>query len=196
MLWFNPRSALAIARRRARAGSTGEEGQAVQQGSTFLPIRLMSIEKRLERLAMARHTQVGKFMENDVVEAALRLLSQLGVEANVNWLVAKNHSLNSAFWLERFWRMPSAMLTRCEAGAANAVEVGRLHGQGLEPVGLAADGADHPFGGEGAQLMENLGPAAGQALAQIRQHPLAGDAIEDQEPVGPLGRWGTYARNA
>jgi len=49
----------------------------------FLPIRLMSIEKRLERLAMARHTQVGKFMENDVVQAALRLLSQLGVEANV-----------------------------------------------------------------------------------------------------------------
>ena len=62
MLWLNPRSALAIARRRARAGSTGEEGQAVQQGSTFLPIRLMSIEKRLERLAMARHTQVGRLI--------------------------------------------------------------------------------------------------------------------------------------
>jgi hypothetical protein len=72
-----------MARRRARSGSTGEQGQAVQQGTTFLPIRLMSIEKRLERLAMARLTQVGKFMENDVVEAALRLLSQLGVEANV-----------------------------------------------------------------------------------------------------------------
>ena len=43
----------------------------------------MSIENRLERLAMARHTQVGEFMENNVVEAALRLLSQLGVESNV-----------------------------------------------------------------------------------------------------------------
>jgi hypothetical protein len=51
-----------MARRRTRAGSTGEEGQAVQQGTTFLPIRLMSIEKRLERLAMARHTQVGRLI--------------------------------------------------------------------------------------------------------------------------------------
>jgi hypothetical protein len=32
--------------------------------------------------------------------------------------------------------------------------------------------------------MENLGPAAGQALAQIRQHPLAGDAIEHQPATG------------
>jgi hypothetical protein len=60
MLNLNPRSARAVARRRARAGSTADEGQAVQQGTTFLPIRLMSIEKRLERLAMARHTQVGE----------------------------------------------------------------------------------------------------------------------------------------
>jgi hypothetical protein len=51
-----------MARRRARSGSTGEQGQAVQQGTTFLPIRLMSIEKRLERLAMARHTQVGRLI--------------------------------------------------------------------------------------------------------------------------------------
>jgi predicted nucleotidyltransferase len=83
-----------------------------------------------------------------------------------------------------------------EAGAADAVEVGRLHGQGFEPVGQAAGGADHPFGGKGAQLQEQLGPAAGQALAQIGQHPLAGDAIEHQEPVGPIRRCGTYARNA
>jgi hypothetical protein len=32
----------------------------------------------------------------------------------------------------------------------------------------------------GAQLLEQLGPAAGQALAQIGQHPLAGDAIKHQ----------------
>jgi len=53
-----------------------------------------------------------------------------------------------------------------EAGAADAVEVGRLHGQGVEPIGQAAGGADHAFCGEGAQLLEQLGPAAGQALAQ------------------------------
>jgi hypothetical protein len=51
-----------MARRRTRAGSTGEDGQAVQQSTTFLPIQLMSIEKRLECLAMARHTQVGRLI--------------------------------------------------------------------------------------------------------------------------------------
>lgn len=51
-------------------------------------------------------------------------------------------------------------------------------------MGQAAGGADHPFGGEGAQLLEQLGPAAGQALAQIGQHPLAGDAIEHQPATG------------
>jgi hypothetical protein len=71
-----------------------------------------------------------------------------------------------------------------EAGAADAVEVGRLHGQGVEPVGQAAGGADHPFGGEGAQLLEQLGPAAGQALAQVGQYGLAGDAIEHQPATG------------
>ena len=80
-----------------------------------------------------------------------------------------------------------------EAGAANAVEVGRLHGQGIEPFGQAAGWADRPFCGEGAQLLEQLGPAAGQALAQIGQHPLAGDAIEHQPATGrqkrePLGQ--------
>jgi len=80
-----------------------------------------------------------------------------------------------------------------EAGAADPVEVGRLHGEGFEPVGQAAGGADHPLGGEGAQLLEQLGPAAGQALAQIGQHPLAGDAIEHQPAAGrqkrePLGQ--------
>jgi hypothetical protein len=71
-----------------------------------------------------------------------------------------------------------------EAGAADAVEVGRLHVEGFEPVGQAAGGADHPFGCEGAQLLEQLGPAARQALAQIGQHPLAGDAIEHQPAPG------------
>jgi hypothetical protein len=71
-----------------------------------------------------------------------------------------------------------------EAGAADAVEVGRLHGQGFEPVGQAAGGADLSLSGEGAQLLKQLGPAAGQALAQIRQHPLAGDAIEHQPATG------------
>ena len=71
-----------------------------------------------------------------------------------------------------------------EAGAADAVEVGRLHGEGIEPVSQAAGGADLSLGGQGAQLLEQLGPAAGQALAQIRQHPLAGDAIEHQPATG------------
>jgi len=71
-----------------------------------------------------------------------------------------------------------------KAGAADAVEVGRLHGKGFEPIGQAAGGADLSLGGQGAQLLEQLGPAAGQALAQIGQHPLAGDAIEHQPAPG------------
>jgi hypothetical protein len=52
--------------------------------------------------------------------------------------------------------------------------------------------SDHAFCGEGAQLLEQLGPAAGQALAQIGQHRLAADAIEHQPAPGrqqgePLG---------
>ena len=82
-------------------------------------------------------------------------------------------------------RQPAQLAPQgCEAGAADAVEVGRLHGQGFEPVGQAAGWADHAFGGEGAQLQEQLGPAAGQALAQNGQHPLAGDAIEHQPATG------------
>jgi hypothetical protein len=80
-----------------------------------------------------------------------------------------------------------------EAGAADPVEVGRLHGEGFEPIGQTAGGPDHPFGCEGAQLLEQLGPSARQALAQIGQHPLAGDAIEHQPAPGrqkgePLGQ--------
>jgi hypothetical protein len=70
------------------------------------------------------------------------------------------------------------------AGAADPVEVGRLHGEGFEPIGQAANGADHAFGGEGSQLLEQLGPAAGQVLAPICQHPLAGDTIEHQPATG------------
>ena len=80
-----------------------------------------------------------------------------------------------------------------EASAADTVEVGRLHGQGFEPVGQAAGWADHPLGGKGAQLLQQLGPARGQTLPQIGQHPLAGDAIEHQPATGrqkrePLGQ--------
>ena len=65
-----------------------------------------------------------------------------------------------------------------EGGATDAVEVGRVHGQGVEPIGQTAGGCDHPLSGQGAQLRQQLGAAAGQALPQIGQHPLAGHPIE------------------
>jgi hypothetical protein len=40
-----------------------------------------------------------------------------------------------------------------EAHAADGVEVGRVHGERLEPDGQAAGGADLAGGGAGAQLL-------------------------------------------
>ena len=70
------------------------------------------------------------------------------------------------------------------AACADSIEVGGLHRQGLQPVGQAAGGTEHPVRREGAQFRKELGPAAGQALAQIGQPPLAGDAIEHQPAAG------------
>ena len=67
---------------------------------------------------------------------------------------------------------------RGEAGAANPVEVGWLHSESSEPIGQATGWADLAFCGEGSQLRQQLGPARGQALAQVGEHRLAGDAIE------------------
>jgi hypothetical protein len=55
---------------------------------------------------------------------------------------------------------------------------------GLRASRPAAGGADLSLSGKGAQLQEQLGPAAGQALAQTCKHPLAGDAIEHQPATG------------
>jgi len=71
-----------------------------------------------------------------------------------------------------------------EGGAADAVEVGRVHGQGFEPLGLAAGGADRALGGQGAQFLQQLGPARGQALAQVGKHPLTRHPIEHQPATG------------
>jgi hypothetical protein len=71
-----------------------------------------------------------------------------------------------------------------EAGAPYPVEVGRLHGQGLQPVRQAGTGADQAFGREGAEFAEQGGPARGEAGAQAGQHRLLGDAIEHQPAAG------------
>ena len=71
-----------------------------------------------------------------------------------------------------------------EAGAANPVEVGRHHGQGLQPVRQAGAGADQALGGQGAQFAEQGGAAGGEAGTQAGQHRLLGDAIERQPAAG------------
>jgi hypothetical protein len=71
-----------------------------------------------------------------------------------------------------------------EEGAAGGVEVGGVHGQGIEPLGQAAGGCEHPLRGQGAQLLQQLGPARGQALAQVGKHPLGCHPIEHQPATG------------
>ena len=46
-----------------------------------------------------------------------------------------------------------------EGDAADAVEVGGVHGQGFEPLGQVAGGCEHPLSGQGAQLLQQLRPA-------------------------------------
>jgi len=48
-----------------------------------------------------------------------------------------------------------------ERSAADSVEVGRVHGERLQPLGQAAGGADRALGGQGAQLLQQLRPARG-----------------------------------
>ena len=71
------------------------------------------------------------------------------------------------------------------AGAADPVEVGRLHGEGFEPIGQAAGGADHAFGGEGAQLLEQLVFELPPAAAQ--QGPVA--QVKAKAPVPLANQW-------
>jgi len=48
-----------------------------------------------------------------------------------------------------------------EGDAADAVELGRVHREGLQPLGQVAGGCEHPLSGQGAQLLRKLRPARG-----------------------------------
>jgi uncharacterized protein len=56
-----------------------------------------------------------------------------------------------------------------EGDAADGVEVRRVHGQRVEPIGQTAGGCDHPLSGQGAQLLQQLGATAAEqgAVAQV-----------------------------